>query len=165
MANYSETIVIDMGSYSCKAGFAGQDTPHFVFPTILGQLKRPTKPGISEIYVGDKALRKLNLIALKHPIEKGIITDWNDMENLWYYTFNDQLRINPEDHSIFIAESALAPKEQREKTAEIMFESFKTPSIGIATNAILSMHSLQRKTGVVVDSGDTMTQIVPVHDG
>ena len=87
------------------------------------------------------------------------------MEKLWYYTFNDQLRINPEDHSIFIAESALAPKEQREKTAEIMFESFKTLGIGIATNAILSMHSLQRKTGVVVDSGDTMTQIVPVHDG
>ncbi len=38
----SETaIVIDNGSYHCKCGLAGYDTPSSSFPSIVGRLKMP----------------------------------------------------------------------------------------------------------------------------
>ena len=38
-----QALVIDNGSGMCKAGFAGDDAPRAVFPSIVG---RPKMPGI-----------------------------------------------------------------------------------------------------------------------
>lgn len=35
--NEYEAIVIDNGSSMCKAGFAGQERPRVVFPTVVGK--------------------------------------------------------------------------------------------------------------------------------
>ena len=43
-----QALVIDNGSGMCKAGFAGDDAPRAVFPSIVG---RPKHPGVSEITV------------------------------------------------------------------------------------------------------------------
>ena len=54
----SDVIIIDNGSSSMKAGFAGDDSPRFVLPTITGT---PKHPGLisscyeRDRYVGDKA--------------------------------------------------------------------------------------------------------------
>jgi len=34
LADEVSAIVIDVGSYSCKAGYAGDDTPKAVFPSV-----------------------------------------------------------------------------------------------------------------------------------
>lgn len=38
-----QALVVDNGSGMCKAGFAGDDAPRAVFPSIVG---RPKHPGI-----------------------------------------------------------------------------------------------------------------------
>jgi actin beta/gamma 1 len=57
-----QALVVDNGSGMCKAGFAGDDAPRAVFPSIVG---RPRHKGVmvgmgqKDAYVGDEASRSV----------------------------------------------------------------------------------------------------------
>lgn len=163
-----QPLVIDNGSGMCKAGFAGDDAPRSVFPCIVGRPKHvEAMIGVnqSDSYVGDEALIKRGILEIRYPIEHGIVTNWDDMEKIWHYTFYNELRVSVEDHPVMLTEAPMNPKANRERMTQIMFESFNVPAMYVNIQAVLSLYAAGRTTGCVVDSGDGVTHIVPIYDG
>lgn len=98
-------VVIDNGSYSIKAGFACDNHPVSIFRTLIG---RPSSLNGSygnkyyEVYIGDDALGQVNL-ELSHPIEKGTIVHWDNMERIWHQVYYKELKVAPEDRGVILA--------------------------------------------------------------
>ncbi|KAJ5073818.1 actin [Anaeramoeba ignava] len=164
----NEPIVIDNGSFFIKAGFGGDDEPRAVFPTVVG---RPRHYGImvgmnsKDGYVGDEASCKKGILIKKYPIENGIITNWNDIECIWHHTFYNELRVAPEEHPLLMTEPPLNPKSNREKTTQIIFETFNIPNFYLSNSSVLALLTSGRTTGIIIEMGYQICNSVSIYEG
>ena len=120
---------------------------------------------LKDCYVGEEAQTYRGMLNIKYPIEYGIVTNWDDMESVWYHTFHNELKVSPEGRNIFLTETCHNPHENSEKTIEIMFEKFKASGAHLAYQAPLAMFGTGRTDGVVLDCGHGITQAMPISDG
>ena len=164
----AQNIVIDNGSGVIKAGFSGDTQPSVKFPSIVG-FPRSNKQMIGveskSEYIGDEAQKMRGVLNLKYPIKSGIVEDWDLMEKVWEYCFSNELRVDPGEHKVLLTEAPQNPKTNRERMTQVMFETFQIQGLYVAIQAVLSLYSSGRTTGLVVDSGDGVTHTVPVFEG
>jgi actin-related protein len=165
MWNELPAVVIDNGSSTCKVGISGEDAPNASFSTITGKLKIPGSiVGMDQkdIYAGEEALAIKDQLNLNHPIRNGIIQDLDDMEAIWHHCYFNVLKVAPEEHPAFLTEPPMNPKDHKEALCQIFFEKFDVPSFYVGMQALLSLYGSGRTSGMVVESGDCATYVVPI---
>jgi actin len=161
------TLVIDNGSGFSKAGFAGHTEIRSVFPSVVGHSipNRSVAYGWHrDTWVGDQACAKVGTIIMRSPFERGIVTNWDDMEHIWHHTFFNELRVDPAEHPVLLTEAPLTPKWNREKMTQLQFETFNVPSFCVVNQPLLSLYSSGRTTGIVFEAGEGAIHIVPFHE-
>lgn len=93
-------IVIDNGSGTIRAGFAGEELPKCTFPSFVGRPKHlRVLAGALEgdVFIGAKAQELRGLLKIKYPLEHGIVTDWDDMERIWHWVYEEELKTMSEE--------------------------------------------------------------------
>ncbi|MCA9688822.1 MAG: hypothetical protein KC636_04385, partial [Myxococcales bacterium] len=164
----SAAVVLDNGSGMMKCGLSCDDAPRSVFPSVVG---RPRRRGVmvggatKDAYVGDEALAKRGILTLSYALERGYVTSWDDMEKIWHHALSSELQVAPESRPVLLSDAPLTPKDDREKLTQIMFETFNVPALYVATDAALALYAAGRTTGIVLDVGDGVGHITPVHEG
>ena len=165
-----------------KMGYAGNAEPSYIIPSTIAvsggndSSTVRSRQGIDDLdfYIGKEALDHASTYQVNYPIAQGIIQNWDSMEKLWQRCIFQHMRCEPEEHYMLLTEPPLNPPENREATAEIMFETFNVPGLYIAVQAVLALYASWPKikdpsqrslTGTVIDSGDGVTHVIPVSDG
>jgi len=186
-------VVIDNGTGYTKMGYAGNCEPNYIIPSQIGVKEAPSAapgpktPGAGaaqpaaqakgiddlDFFIGDEALERAKTYAVRNPIKHGQVENWTHMEQFWEHCIFRYLRAEPEDHYFLLTEPPLNAPENREYTAEIMFETFNVPGLYIAVQAVLALAASwtskqvteRTLTGTVIDSGDGVTHVIPVAEG
>lgn len=111
---HNAPIVLDNGSGTIRAGFAGDDLPKCYFPSFVGRPKhlRVLAGALEgEVFIGQKAASELRgLLKIRYPLEHGIVTDWDDMEKIWEYVYSEGLKTMSEEVRSLFANCALLSK-------------------------------------------------------
>lgn len=172
MVAAEKIVVCDNGTGFVKCGFAAENFPRHIFPCLIGRPILRSEEAIEKnihlknIMCGDEAAAARSSLQITYPVENGIVKNWDDMEKIWDYTFEEKLNIDPSDGmKIMLTEPPLNPVKNREKLIETMFEKYQFQGAHVSIQAMLTLYAQGLLTGVVVDTGDGVTHVVPVYDG
>ena len=104
---------------------------------------------------------------LSNPLQRGAVQHWDDMEAIWRYLFDKDLRFDTSRNGsrILWSERLGNPLSDREKTVEIMFETFSFSRCLARASAVLALYASGRTTGLSVDVGHGVTTCIPIYAG
>ncbi|KAJ7638626.1 actin-related protein Arp4p [Roridomyces roridus] len=188
MVNYGgdevSALVIDIGTSSVRAGYAGDDTPKAVIPTSYGYhrtapdadsamqdvtedpMNNPGTPKIAKMHMGQYGPTVWREgMEVANPMVEGLVNDFGPVAALMRHAVVDVMRCNPSDHPILVTEPAWNTPANRERMAEIMFEEFQVPAFYIANTGVLNAFAAGKGSALVIDVGHTMASVTPVVDG
>jgi actin beta/gamma 1 len=173
-------VVAVIGSRNTVVGFSGDDAPRAVLPTVVGT---PRANGvlvgldIKERYVGDEAMSKRGVLGLRWLVNKGKFVndvDSGDVEALLRHCYDTELRSNPAEHGLLLAQSPLScvrtwgtkdGNSPQERIAEVAFEALGVPALCTPHSSVLALFATGRATGTVLELGATVSSSVAVDEG
>lgn len=160
-----KAIIFDLGSSTWKVGFAGGDHPILVFPSCVGRPKsssinvfEPVNKESSNVKIGEDALG--HNLQVSYPLKDGKIENREEVKELFAYAFRE-LNVKPEERTIVISIAIENQGSLNEQLTEILFKDFNVDGIYINYQTFFTLVRSNLTTGIVVEIGDSFTQIVP----
>lgn len=161
-------VILDAGSHCLRAGYADEQGPRLDIPALVGHPRNrgvAMAAGMSEYEIGEEALVRRGMLTVGSPIKNGLVVNWEHMEKLWSHVMFSEMRVTPESHCFIVPQPVNTPAAQKEKTLELMMETFHVHSLFLGTSQVLSLYGYGLTTGLVLDSGKDRTLAVPVYEG
>lgn len=116
-------------------------------------------------FVGDDAVARRSILTFSSPVVDGEILNWEEMEYIWRHVYKNCLGISPTSAPLLITEPLTTNQSCRRRLLEVLFESLCVPSLYPISSPILALFSTRLTSGLVVESGEGHTGIVPIIDG
>jgi len=168
-------LVLDNGSHAIKAGLAGEKKPSLTLSSVVAESEKGTaeekqlgrKKKKKKRYVcGHQALLQQKELDLKleYPIQRGLVHNMEQTEALWMKCFRNY-EVRPQETSLLLGLRPLTPKIDKQKIAQMLFESIGVAGAYVSDHCLLAMYSLGRMNGVVMDIGHETTFATTVLDG
>jgi actin-related protein len=169
-------IIIDLGSSEVKAGFRTENKePSLCFPSYIGEPKynkilRPLNKNnyqYKEEFIGEDCNPYLGILKLRYPIKHGAFENEKDISLIFNHIFS-KLNLKEEDLSqrpLLITEPILNPKKNREMISTLLFEKYNIPALIFGYQPSLSLFAFSDLKGVIVESGEGVTQICSISEG
>ena len=166
-------IIIDIGSGEVKAGFSGEENPKLIFKNYFGEPKYKKvlhsydNEGAKEQYIGYDCDRYVGLIKLRYPVNHGVFEQEKDIFSIFNHIYS-KLNINSQEikeHPVLITEPILNPRINREKISQLLFDNLGVPALFFASQPILSLFSTSVTSGIILESGEGVTQSCVVFEG
>ena len=163
-------IVFDNGSGYLKAGLSNKETPLVTVPALIGRPMLRYAEKIEDfelkpLMIGDEVTPVRSLLELTYPMKEGIIQNEEDMALLWDYVLTQKLGLVKNDlksRKLLLTEAPENPTANKIKMAEILFEKIGLGYFNIEPQAKMTLYCEGEETGVVLDSGDGVTHVIPV---
>ena len=167
-------IIIDLGSSEIKAGLSGEEKPSVKFKSYLGEPKFKKvfsplykNPEMKVQYIGEDCFKNIGLNKIRNLINHGKIANEHDIMPLFNHIYS-KLGISTEEiseHPVLITEPLLNPYINREKIADSLFDDMGVPALFFASQPILSLFSTSNTSGIILESGDAVTQSCIAYEG
>ena len=71
----------------------------------------------------------------------GIVRNWEDMKQLWGYTFTEKSHVDPAGRKVLLTEPPMNPKVNRQRMAQVMFEEYGFQGVYVAIQAVLTLYA------------------------
>mmetsp|Transcript_10675 Transcript_10675/g.32681 ORF Transcript_10675/g.32681 Transcript_10675/m.32681 type:complete len:416 (+) Transcript_10675:86-1333(+) len=167
-------IVLDNGGHDIKAALVreGQETTPRKYPNAVGKLsKNAPKTGrragglliSSEIYDASS----FSGLSFRRPIDRGFIKEWDLQRDIWSFLFSPDNGLNVQfgETCLLVTEPIATPAHNRQAMNELVFEEFGFDAYAAVVPSTLIARHHGITDGLVLDSGFSSTQAVPVLNG
>lgn len=165
-------IVIDNGSYECRAGLTASSKPDLVFKNLA--FRQKGKNNEPDMVLVGRDIENLETVRsqLKTSFDRNVVTQFDTQEMICDYIFS-KLGVESQecvDYPIIMSEPVANPNHCRKFTSELMFECYSVPKLTYFTDAMSSWYQAYKNTpnfdtGVVIEIGYQMTHVVPIIGG
>ncbi|KAH9824776.1 actin family [Melampsora americana] len=167
-------VVLDMGSSTTRAGYAGEDTPK------VGSGEGEPAHRDPKYFFGDFGPTVWRAgMEVRNPMTDSIVEDWNAAEKLMHFVLDREMRLSlpgaelePDErrgilteHPLLVTEASWNSKENRERMIELAFEEFDTPAYYSVDRSVMCAFAAGKGSALVVDIGEDLTTVTPVCDG
>jgi actin-related protein len=142
-----QSLVLEMGSHTTRAGYSGDDCPQAVFPTITS-----SRGTVGMLYDPTQDYHTLT-------------TDPDTRQKVMASAFT-RLSVDPKEFPLLLIDNNTSSNgDERQGMAELAFETFNVPALYFGKTAVMAMFGAGRHTGIVVEGGARGTVVVPVLEG
>ena len=160
-------VVVDLGASSCRVGFAGDDEPRSVFQSLMGTVKA-AQPGEKvegpAIQFGANVRTTCEPPSIRCPIKDGLVQNKDDYEKLFSHIFDAELHVDPEKRPVVLSEPVHNPDSSRRVITEVLYETFRVPSIYLGSAPSLALYNTCKTEGLAVDIGESFSQVAAIYE-
>ena len=163
-------VVIDCGTAFTRCGFGGDSTPLSTVATVVGRPRERFGAVSSaqegqETYIGAEVFKRPAQLSIRYPVENRVFTNFEDTTALLTHIFANEVKVPADKHPLVMTLTSLTPQESKEKILEIIMETFRVPAFYPASPSAACLYAAGVTSGVVVDSGEAGTLVMPVFQG